>query len=610
MNQHIKDYMTHYLSIEKVEHAILLSGKWGCGKTYFIDKFIADNANNKDIKFIKISLFGLKDTGAIDDEIFQNLHPILGSKYARFASNLLKSAIKIGVNFDLNGDGQSDGNINTDISSFNPMGLLADKSGKPTEIIFVFDDLERTDIDIKEVLGYINYLVEQNNFKTIVLANEEKLIKEYKETYTDFKEKVIGKTFEVRHNFSEVLEQFLRSIDIKNFDKSIVEKVYHIARYENLRHVKQIIIDFNYFIENINEKYLENTDFLSNLTYIFFALSIEIKSGNIDEKKLLDYKDCFLKGDKSNSTASERQLKKYNFGLVPLFSEEDWVKILFKGQINKDELNSYISKLHYFISEIQPSWVKLWHYWEQEDNKFDELLNDIIDKFKKYNYQRPDILLHVIALLVYFNQMGLSDYPIGDIEKQMIKCLKSCFQPDGHKDKQYYLVEDLWAHNNTGLSYMNSDDKNFLRLFEKFKVENIKLYKAYEEQSLQQKLDEFIVSVNSGKKDHIYNFLLERNEYTPVLAKLNAKDFFNALLVLPNARLNDINRVMRSRYSDNKYSNGEQYGNYLRDELPFWQKLKQEFKSLDYSQFKIKKIILEDFERYVVDRIIEKMSNK
>jgi len=39
MNKHIENYLDLYLEREDVEYATLLTGKWGCGKTYFIKNY-------------------------------------------------------------------------------------------------------------------------------------------------------------------------------------------------------------------------------------------------------------------------------------------------------------------------------------------------------------------------------------------------------------------------------------------------------------------------------------------------------------------------------------------------------------------------------------------
>ena len=40
MNQHIYSYMKHYIELTiPPEYALLISGKWGTGKTFFINNY-------------------------------------------------------------------------------------------------------------------------------------------------------------------------------------------------------------------------------------------------------------------------------------------------------------------------------------------------------------------------------------------------------------------------------------------------------------------------------------------------------------------------------------------------------------------------------------------
>ncbi len=49
MNKHIENYLDLYLEREDVEYATLLTGKWGCGKTYFIKNYIEKNLKRRNI---------------------------------------------------------------------------------------------------------------------------------------------------------------------------------------------------------------------------------------------------------------------------------------------------------------------------------------------------------------------------------------------------------------------------------------------------------------------------------------------------------------------------------------------------------------------------------
>lgn len=72
MNDHINMNLEKYIDLDNLEYAILLSGKWGSGKTYFIDTFIEKHQKDE-LKFIKISLFGLNQLTEINQKIIFKL---------------------------------------------------------------------------------------------------------------------------------------------------------------------------------------------------------------------------------------------------------------------------------------------------------------------------------------------------------------------------------------------------------------------------------------------------------------------------------------------------------------------------------------------------------
>ncbi len=120
VNQHIIDYLNHYLSSDSREFAVLLTGKWGCGKSYFINEYIEEyQKTNIEKKIVKISVFGLKNTSQIDEQMFQKLHPILGHRYTKLAGSLLHGAFKLGLKFDLNNDNKPDGEASINLNSIN-----------------------------------------------------------------------------------------------------------------------------------------------------------------------------------------------------------------------------------------------------------------------------------------------------------------------------------------------------------------------------------------------------------------------------------------------------------------------------------------------------------
>ena len=65
------------------------------------------------------------------------------------------------------------------------------KKGCKKRLVLVFDDIERCNIPIKDILGTINHYTESKGIKSIVVANEEKV---QKVEYYEYKEKVVSRT--------------------------------------------------------------------------------------------------------------------------------------------------------------------------------------------------------------------------------------------------------------------------------------------------------------------------------------------------------------------------------------------------------------------------------
>lgn len=126
INKHIVDNLNYYLSLSSPEYAFLLFGEWGVGKTHFIDEYI-ENRSEEKFKLVKISLFGLKNISDINSSIFQKLHPVLGSKYAKLAGNVIKGALSMGVKLDINSDGASETTLNTKLEKLNISEFFSDK---------------------------------------------------------------------------------------------------------------------------------------------------------------------------------------------------------------------------------------------------------------------------------------------------------------------------------------------------------------------------------------------------------------------------------------------------------------------------------------------------
>lgn len=594
MNKHITENLKYYLTLNKSEHAILLTGKWGSGKTFYINDFIKENTKDK-VEFIKISLFGLTKLSSINNKI---IFKLLSIKEKGFFGDVANIGVKV-----LDSFGKK---LNLSIQDV-PIEQIINKLDK--EFIFIFDDLERANIPISEILGYINYFIEQSNFKVIIIVNENEITDN--EKFIKFKEKVIGKTFEVRHNFNNVLNSFLKEekYNLLNENKEIIIDIYNKANYKNLRHIKQTILDFEYIIKLIDNEYIKNKEFVSTLIYHFFALNIEIKEGKLKEDELQKhniYSNYLNEHTKTEDNEVAIIFKKYNIPL--LFNSDTWINILFKSNITKDKINQEINNLSFFLEKQKSertSWVKLWNYRELEEKEFKESLDDVIENFNSCKYEKQTLFLHVIALLVYFSKNKLCSLSLDNIKEQIIKCLKH------YKENEYWknnLLNSNMDFNGTGLGYMNSNDSDFMSLFTLISKENKIIYNDQIKIQNDTKLETFLESIKNGNKNFIIEFLLNEFESEPVLKDLSPNLFFNALID-KNNNIGQTGEVLSSRYGDNKTLNGRPFYSYLVDELEFWNNINTILEQyLDKHSNGLKIHLLKQFKTYIIDDIIQKLT--
>ena len=295
-NKHIEEYLDYYFDGKKnFQYAVLLNGAWGSGKTWFVKKYL-EKKEDQGKKICYVSLNGIAKTSMIDEAIFKSIHPILGSKGAKLAGQILKGTLKTTIKVDLDGDSKSDGSISGGI----PKIELPDYLKINDNFILVFDDLERCELKKEEVLGYINYFVEQDNIKTLIVSNEDET--KDNDDYAIKKEKLIGATFSytedqnlaIKSIFEEVSNGELKELLIAKID--LITQTFNQVGYKNLRSFKQAVFDFERFYKkeffeykNIFYKFIKFI-FYYILLYQFFLI-FEIYLSFFSKRKIFS---CFF----------------------------------------------------------------------------------------------------------------------------------------------------------------------------------------------------------------------------------------------------------------------------------------------------------------------------
>ncbi|MFR0898367.1 MAG: P-loop NTPase fold protein [Anaerobutyricum sp.] len=205
--EELKGVIEEYLRDSKAEYAVMIDGDWGSGKTYFLTHSLTDiiekldEENDEQRRYAYVSLYGVKSTSEVSKEImFQYLGNKKSNKF-KVASNILTASLGA-FNIDF-----------TKVEEILQMNI--------SNWIICFDDLERCCFSINEMLGYINQLVEHNNCKVIVLANEKEIGKITLNSNLESKYQVVlsGRKYEFEKKDCAQTSEPNEEIDMKTLKK-------------------------------------------------------------------------------------------------------------------------------------------------------------------------------------------------------------------------------------------------------------------------------------------------------------------------------------------------------------------------------------------------------
>ncbi len=179
MDSKYTEFIENYLINDKTKSAIMLIGGWGTGKSFYIQNVLKPclEEKQKDCCII-VSLYGLSDLKDISKAIYLEERTkrlrakiskckILRKAEHQEGAKIVGKTIVKGITSFFNVD------LTSSEEDLQRLYESLDLSGK----LIVLEDLERTDIAIKDVLGYVNNLVEQDGVKVLLVANEKELLK-------------------------------------------------------------------------------------------------------------------------------------------------------------------------------------------------------------------------------------------------------------------------------------------------------------------------------------------------------------------------------------------------------------------------------------------------
>lgn len=537
-NKHIEEYLDYYFDgKKKFEYAVLLNGAWGSGKTWFVKQYL-EKKKDQGKKICYVSLNGITKTSLIDEAIFKSIHPILGSQGAKLAGQILKGTLKATIKVDLDGDSKSDGNISGGI----PKIELPDYLKINDNFILVFDDLERCELKKEEVLGYINYFVEQDNIKTLIVSNEDEI--KDNDDYARKKEKLIGATFSYTEDQNLAIKSIFEEVGNGELKERLIAKIDLITQtfnqvgYKNLRSFKQAVFDFERFYKKEFFEYKNsfNSEIFEKVLKVFLILSLESKKGRFD-KEILNFKPDEkepITDDEKRKRALQHLLsfvgddaqnfqKKYKISLREyIFSKELWNEILSKNIIDDEIIEKELYEKYFRFKEDQPTWYKLWYYLDLNETEFGDLVTDAKESIECSKLNNITDILHTVSMLVYFKEKNLIFFSVENLLVLAVDQFK----------KVVNLQENIKKFDYFGISEESGGYGLYAREFPIFKKFIEDLAQAYEDKYVEKNIER-VQELLSLMENDSYEFHQQiTNKYYdyPILNSLEAIDFLDQLL--------------------------------------------------------------------------------
>ena len=287
MSVDITEEIQWFLRGENTVGALLITGEWGCGKTYFVENELKEIFEDE-YAIIRVSLFGADSARVINDKVkraYMKEKSVLIGESPKQKRKFIKDKEKL---MDAFGVVPVLGKVITGISAINWMEFITIENeidGKP--LVLVFDDLERTNMDVIELIGCINECVETYSIKTIVIANEERIERDSKNRYSEYKEKIISKTLRFKPNFAKIVGAIVSGYEesgykkfLESNSKNIIDVFLHCGNC-NIRSMKIAIQEFRRVYEKLLAyKYL--SEHISGFFDNFVKLVLNYKASQLD----------------------------------------------------------------------------------------------------------------------------------------------------------------------------------------------------------------------------------------------------------------------------------------------------------------------------------------
>lgn len=566
----IEEEITLFIENKESNGALLITGKWGCGKSYLIKKCVNDLNTQKNAIAV-ISLFGIDNVVTLNakvrDAYLEFTSGIFGKKAQKLYGTLKKvatdsanitaaalpesaaaSAVSMGV---------------SSVLSFNPLNFINVKNTvgqgeKQRKFVLVFDDFERCNIDRRDLFGVINEYSENKEIKVIIVADETK-IKD--DAYKEFKEKVVVRTLRMSSNYPEIIESIIKKYKTTNDEykqflvksKDCIIGAFTHSGYDNLRTLKSCLMDFERIFKVLRKSGIPLKN-IESMFYKFCVITYETKTGNYSIGPYGMYTIVTNEVDPKKRDNAVNVIKsKYSEGAFENIPNSisrwvvsgEWDADVFQNELKREYLSDEVSPEERFL---------ICGFWDLEQSDIDQGMPVLVERAKRGEASRDEL----IALLQKTHMLKKYNIPLPcDVDYQVItkgfdeRCenvkkgiveepRKRTFTQDSEIDEEAIplkiKIEKMgdriyaWENRKSFVSYLNGDGNVSPYHLNNICIETFddELYRLFKDKYL---------SSNNEERVELCRVLLRidfNNQYysTPVDIEITLKNYGSLISVL------------------------------------------------------------------------------
>ena len=412
--------LDHYLDEDHaVPHALLVQGAWGVGKTTFLKRVYFPARAERPVDPLQkayhspifVSLFGLSTPQDLQRRLFEEISPV-GSVFAGL----------VGVGADvaakwLKADAVSE-QAKEKFAELFQEGI----AGR----VFVFDDLERADVDLGPLLGFINQIVETYGGRVILVANEEELAAHPGINWASRAEKLVGRRVEVEPDPVAILNAIVVGHPNQAFvafvdrTKGSILDAFWSSKTDNMRALVWALVNIERIVSALPEAELREQH-ARDIAGLVTAATMDVRKGRLTLSDLFEADETPTRvamigareGKELDLTTVAGRLCAFQQRYASQNPDRPAIGYSFIGQAERSGAVDAASLKHWLRVNFSvgvegdiPAWRRLWGLKEHSQAELDTLIGEVADDLARHRIREIGLILHCAGLAVRLSEFG------------------------------------------------------------------------------------------------------------------------------------------------------------------------------------------------------------